>query len=35
MFRTIWKKIEYSKTKRKSIKDEFDNNFELKIFLKI
>ena len=35
LLKTIIDKVEYTKTKRKSIKDEFDNNFELKIFLKI
>ena len=35
LLKTIIEKVEYTKTKRKSSKDEFDNNFELKIFLKI
>lgn len=35
LLKTIIDKVEYTKTKRKSIKDKIDNNFELKIFLKI
>ena len=35
LLKTIIDKVEYTKSKRKQIKDEFDNNFELKIFLKI
>lgn len=35
LLKTIIEKVEYTKTKRKSVKDEVDNNFELKIFLKI
>ena len=35
LLKTIIDKVEYTKTKRKPIKDEFDNNFKLKIFLKI
>lgn len=35
LLKTIIDKVEYTKTKRKSIKDEVDNNFDLKIFLKI
>lgn len=35
LLKTIIDKVEYTKTKRKSVKDEIDNNFELKIFLKI
>ena len=35
LLKSIIEKVEYTKTKRKAIKDEFDNNFELKLFLKI
>ena len=35
LLKTIIERVEYTKTKRKSVKDEVDNNFELKIFLKI
>lgn len=35
LLKSIIEKVEYTKTKRKAIKDEFDNNFELKIFYKI
>lgn len=35
LLKTIIKKVEYTKTKRKLISDPVDNNFELKIFLKI
>lgn len=35
LLKTIIYKVEYTKTKKKSIKDKIDNNFELKIFLKI
>lgn len=35
LLKTIIEKVEYTKTKRKSVKDEIDNNFDLKIFLKI
>lgn len=35
LLKTIIERVEYTKTKRKSYKEEIDNNFELKIFLKI
>ena len=35
LLKSIIEKVVYTKTKRKSVKDEVDNNFELKIFLKI
>lgn len=35
LLKTIIKKVEYTKNKRKLISDPVDNNFELKIFLKI